>query len=91
MPESTRTHFLSDEPMFMHIHGHTHCDIRLAKADQERVLTEGKARPYRWAPEAGYVTFIVKDAADLESAMDLIRMSYDQLAGVQSVLATEQP
>ncbi len=34
----------------MHIHGHGQCDIRLAKADQERVLAEGKARPHRWAP-----------------------------------------
>ena len=63
--------------MFMHIHGHGHCDIRLAKADQERILAEGKARPHRWAPEAGYVTFLVDDEKDLEPATELIRMSYE--------------
>src|SRR5258708_31271708 len=47
--------------MFMHIHGHGHCDIRLALEDQERVLAEGKARPHRLAPEAGYVTFSVRN------------------------------
>src|SRR5712672_2505652 len=62
--------------MFMHIHGHGHCDIRLAKSDQERILAEGKARPHRWAPDAGYVTLIVDDEEDLEPAMDLIRMSH---------------
>lgn len=62
--------------MFMHIHGHWHCDIRLSKPDQERVLVEGKAQPHRWAPQAGYVTFIVDDDMDLEPAMDLILLSY---------------
>src|SRR4029453_15593908 len=61
--------------MFMHIHGPGHCDIRLSKGDQERVLAEGKARPHRWAPEAGYVTFVVCRHEDLDPAMDLIRMS----------------
>ena len=63
--------------MFMHIHGHGHCDIRLAKTDQERILAEGKARPHRWATEAGYVTFVVDDAEHLEPAMELIRMSHE--------------
>src|SRR6266704_4733356 len=66
--------------MFMHIHGHGHCDIRLAKADQERILAEGKACPHRWAPEQGYVTFMARDEKDLALAMELIRMSHDHFA-----------
>ena len=66
--------------MFMHIHGHGHCDIQLAKDDQERVLAEGKARQHRWAPEAGHVTVIVHREEDLEPAMDLIRMSHRYFA-----------
>jgi hypothetical protein len=62
--------------MFMHIHGQGHCDIQLAKDDQQRVLAERKARQHRWAPEAGYVTVIVHKEEDLEPAMDLIRMSH---------------
>jgi hypothetical protein len=74
--------FFVREKMFMHIHGHGHCDIRLAKADQERILAEGKARPHRWAPEQGYVTFMVRgDEKDLAPAMELIRMSHDHFAG----------
>jgi hypothetical protein len=65
--------------MFTHIHGHGHCDIRLAKTDQERVLAEGKARPHRWAPEQGYVTFVARNESDLAPAMELIRMSHDHL------------
>src|SRR5438093_1766752 len=68
--------------MFMHIHGHGHCDIRLAKEDQERVLAERKARSHRWAPERGYVTFVVHNENDLASSMELIQMSHDYFAGV---------
>ena len=78
--------FCVGRTMFMHIHGHGHCDIRLSKGDQERALAEGKARPHRWAPEAGFVTSIVRKEEDLESAMDLIRMSHHYFADKQNVL-----
>ena len=76
--------FFVGKQMFMHIHGHGHCDIQLAKDDQERVLVEGKARQHRWAPEAGYVTVIVHREEDLEPAMDLIRMSHRYFADKQN-------
>jgi hypothetical protein len=72
--------FFVGRTMFMHVHGHGHCDIRLAKKDQERVLAEGKARSHRWAPEKGYVTFMVRDENDLAPAMELIRMSHAHFA-----------
>ena len=74
--------FFVGRTMFVHIHGHGHCDIRLAKEDQARVLAQGKARPHRWAPEKGYVTFMACNENDLAPAMELIRMSHDRFAGV---------
>ena len=74
--------FFVGRTMFMHIHGHGHCDIRLARGDQERVLAEGKAHSHRWAPERGYVTFVVCNENDLAPAMELIQMSHDYFAGV---------
>ncbi len=74
--------FFVGRTMFMHIHSHSHCDIRLAREDQERVLAEGKARSHRWAPERGYVTFVVRNENDLAPAMELIQMSHDYFAGV---------
>ena len=82
--------FLVRRTMFMHIHGHGHCDIRLSKGDQGLALAEGKAHPHRWAPEAGFVTSIVRKEEDLESAMDLIRMSHHYFADKQNVLKTER-
>src|SRR5437660_432293 len=81
--------FFVGRTMFMHIHGAGHCDIRLLKADQERVLADGKVRPHRWAPKAGYVTFLVNDREDLESAVDLIRMSHRYFARTPNGEQTE--
>jgi hypothetical protein len=77
--------------MFMHIRGHGHCDIHLSKGDQERVLAEGKARSHRWAPETGYVTFVVNNDEDLDRAMDLIRISHAHFAGSQDAPRWEHP
>jgi hypothetical protein len=72
--------FFVGQTMFMHIHGRGHCDIRLSKLEQVRALGEGKARPHRWAPEAGYVTSVVKNESDLDAIMELIRLSYRHFA-----------
>ena len=72
--------FFVGRTMFMHIHGRGHCDIRLSANEQRQVLEEGKARRHRWAPEAGYVTFIVNAEVELEQAMELIRMSHAHFA-----------
>ena len=81
--------FFVGRTMFMHIHGHGHCDIRLSKGDQDRVLAEGKARQHRWAPEQGYVTFMAQEEKDLEPAMELIRMAHDYFAGQKNGSRTE--
>jgi Family of unknown function (DUF5519) len=80
--------FFVGRTMFMHIHGHGHCDIHLSKRDQERVLAQGKARPHRWAPEEGYVTSIVDDEDDMEATMELVRMSHSYFADKQSKRTT---
>jgi hypothetical protein len=69
--------FFIGKTMFMHIHGHGQCDIRLPMDVQRQVLAEDKARPHRWAPERGYVTALVSDGETMETAMELIRVSHD--------------
>ncbi len=75
--------FFLGRTMFMHIHGHGHCDIRLSKADQARVRAAGKASPHRWSPKTGFVTFMVNSDQDLEPALELIRMSHQHFKGNQ--------
>jgi hypothetical protein len=76
--------FFVGRTMFMHIHGRGHCDIRLSKGDQARGLEQGRAAPHRWAPDAGYVKSIVKNEADLERSMEMIRQSYQHFVQLHS-------
>src|SRR5438093_12761667 len=62
--------------MFMHIHGHGHCDIRLTKPDQARVLAEGKDRTHRRATEQGNVTFMGLEDINMARGVVLSDMSY---------------
>lgn len=62
---------------FMHFHGQTHLDIRLSKSDQAHVLAEGKAEKHLYAPQAGWVTFIIRSREDIEKAREIIRLSHN--------------
>jgi len=52
---------------------------------QQRALAEGKAQPHRWAPDQRYVTAIVHDAQNLDSTMELIRISHRNFVGERDV------
>jgi len=81
--------FFVGRKMFIHIHGHGHCDIQLPMDVQQRILAEGKARPHRWAPEKGYITSLVNDEKSLDAVMELIRMSHQSFAGKQEARQAE--
>jgi hypothetical protein len=83
--------FFVGRTMFMHIHGHGRCDIRLSKDDQARILAEGKAHPHRWAPQQGYVTSTVNDEAALHATMELIRLSHAHVVRKTKVPQMESP
>jgi len=81
--------FFVGRTMFMHVHGLGHCDIRLPIDQQQQALAEGRARPHRWAPEKGYVTAHVKDAATLQVATELIRSSHAHFSGALTTVARD--
>ncbi len=61
---------------FMHFHGDTFLDIRLSKEDQATALKQGTAIPHRFAPQAGWVSFRIENAEDVERAKNVIQMAY---------------
>jgi hypothetical protein len=82
--------FFVGKTMFMHIHGHGHCDIRLSQEAQQRALAEGKARPHRWAPQQGYVTTLVDNEDVLATTMELIRQSHRHFASESQAYEVEK-
>jgi hypothetical protein len=62
---------------FMHSHGPSFLDIRLSSRDQAAALKDGKAIPHRFAPQAGWVSFRIEKAEDLDPAKALIKTAYE--------------
>jgi hypothetical protein len=61
---------------FMHFHGDTFLDIRLSKEDQATMLDQGIVIPHRFAPQAGWVSFRIENAEDVERAKNIVQMAY---------------
>ncbi len=71
------TEFQVEGIEFMHNHGPSFLDIRLSKNDQAKALKDGIAISHRFAPQAGWVSFRIENAEDLEPAKRLIQLAYD--------------
>src|SRR6267143_4396744 len=67
------TEFQVEGLEFMHHHGPSFLDIRLSKNDQATTLKNGTALPHRFAPQAGWVSFRLEKAEDLDPAKKLIQ------------------
>src|SRR5437867_1732258 len=71
------TEFQVEGLEFMHHHGPSFLDIRLSKNDQASALKNGTALPHRFAPQAGWVSFRIEKAEDLDDAKTLIQLAYE--------------
>jgi hypothetical protein len=71
------TEFQVEGLEFMHHHGPSFLDIRLSKSDQATVLKNGTALAHRFAPRAGWVSFRIYKAENVEEAKKLIQLAYE--------------
>ena len=71
------TEFQFEGLEFMHHHGPSLLDIRLSRNDQAMALKNGTALPHRFAPQAGWVSFRIETAGDLDPAKRLIQLAYE--------------
>lgn len=71
------TEFQANGLEFMHSHGPSFLDIRLSREDQARALKDGGAIPHRFAPQAGWVSFRMVKASDVDAAKKLVRLAYE--------------
>lgn len=59
-----------------HVHFWGDVDIPFPRAVHDVLLAEGRAQRHRWLPDSGWVTFHLRDDADVEQAIWLMRLSY---------------
>ena len=60
-----------------HIHGDSLVDIPFPKKVRDEIVTAGEAQPHHILPETGWVSFYLKEGADVEKAIILLKRSYE--------------
>jgi predicted DNA-binding protein (MmcQ/YjbR family) len=70
-----------------HIHGNTLVDIPFPTKVREELVAAGRAEPHHVLPVSGWISFYIREEADVERAIDLLRLSYD-LAAKQKARAS---
>ncbi len=60
-----------------HIHGDALVDIPFPKKVRDEIVDARLAEPHHILPETGWVSFYLRDQADVQRAIDLLKRSYE--------------
>jgi hypothetical protein len=71
---------LGDRREIGHIHGDYMVDIPFPTKIRNELVTAGRAEPHHLLSDSGWISFYIREAADVERAIDLFRLSYDVAA-----------
>ena len=69
---------------FAHFHGPNNIDIRLSKSQQEEALRTHMAVQHRYAPQAGWVSCVVKTIEQAENTKQLLKQAYDNCVSLKT-------
>ena len=61
-----------------HIHGDRLLDVPFPVRIREQLVREGRALEHHVLPESGWVSFSIRGVADVPSAIELLRLSYER-------------
>ena len=60
-----------------HIHGDSLVDIPFPKKIRDEIVAANDAEPHHILPETGWVSFYLREEADVERAISLLKRSYE--------------
>ena len=60
-----------------HVHGDSLVDIPFPKTVRNQLLTGGRAEPHHILPHSGWVSIYLRQASDVERAIELLRLSFE--------------
>jgi hypothetical protein len=63
-----------------HIHGDRLIDIPFPTTVRNEVVASGEADPHHILPDSGWVSFYIRDEADVEKGIALLRRSFELAA-----------
>jgi hypothetical protein len=60
-----------------HVHGDSLVDIPFPKKVRNELVAAGRAEPHHVLPESGWVSIFLREASDVDRAIDLLHLSFD--------------
>ena len=60
-----------------HVHGDSLVDIPFPKEVRNALVTAGRAEPHHILPESGWVSIYLRQASDVDRAIELLRFSFE--------------
>src|SRR5215471_19306145 len=60
-----------------HVHGDSLVDIPFPKKVRNELVTGGRAEPHHILPDSGWVSIYLRQASDVERAIELLRLSFE--------------
>jgi Family of unknown function (DUF5519) len=73
-----------------HVHGDALVDIPFTKKIREELVVAGKAERHHILPESGWVSVYLRHGADVERAIELLRLSFERAGRNAPVVLEEQ-
>lgn len=82
------TEFLFGRREIGHIHGDHLVDIPFPTRIRDEIVAAGRAEPHHLLGESGWVSFYLRQPDDVDSAIELLRRSYEIAAGQRAKRAS---
>jgi hypothetical protein len=60
-----------------HVHGDSLVDIPFPKNVRNEIVAAGRAEPHHILPESGWISFYLKEPAHIDSAIELLHLSFE--------------
>jgi luciferase-like monooxygenase len=60
-----------------HAHGDSLVDIPFPKEVSNELVTGGRAEPHHMLPDSGWVSIFLRQASDVDRAIELLRLSFE--------------
>jgi luciferase-like monooxygenase len=60
-----------------HVHGERLVDLPFPKSVRDELIAAGRAEAHHFLPQSGWVSFHIREEADVERAIDLLRLSFE--------------
>jgi hypothetical protein len=72
------TEYRLDRREIGHVHGYSLVDIPFTKKIREELVAAGRAERHHILPDSGWVSVYLREPADVDRAIELLRYSYER-------------